>query len=349
MARKLALHGVLIFGGWTLYALLIASQNYFSRAYSARIPMRPALTYALSDSFAWAVLTPLILLVAGWFLIRGRNWWWTIPVLFVSAAVFSALHLLILLPLLPLAGYKMTSGNVQSITLARFQSDIVTCCVLIGLRHGIDYYRQFRTRERQAIQLESRLMQAQLEMLKMQLQPHFLFNTLHAISTLMYRDPEGADRMIARLSDFLRLTLESAGVQQVTLKREMEYLDKYLEIEQVRFAGRLAVHRAIDAGALDLLVPNLVLQPLVENAVRHGIAPRASGGRIDIRAHCADQRLTIEVSDDGVGAAGEIREGVGIANTRARISQMYNSRASLELASRDSGGFVSRLTIPCES
>jgi len=158
------------------------------------------------------------------------------------------------------------------------------------MRHAIEYYRQYRLRELVASQLETQLAQAELEVLKMQLQPHFLFNTLHAISALLYRDAESADRMISRLSDFLRLTLDSAGVQEVPLKREMEYLDKYLEIEQVRFGERLEVVRKVDSDTLDLLVPNLLLQPLVENAVRHGIAPRFRG-RLDYHHRASEGRV----------------------------------------------------------
>jgi len=213
---------------------------------------------------------------------------------------------------------------------------------------AIEYYRQFRLRELKASQLEAQLAVAQLEVLKMQLQPHFLFNTLHAISALMYRDVGSADRMVTRLSDFLRLTLDSAGVQEVTLKREMEYLDKYLEIEQVRFGDRLEVRRAIDPATLDLLVPNLVLQPLVENAVRHGIAPRASGGRIEVTSRVHEGTLTIEVLDDGPGA-GAIREGVGLSNTRARLEQLYGADARLEIGNAPAGGFSARLTLPART
>jgi LytS/YehU family sensor histidine kinase len=203
-----------------------------------------------------------------------------------------------------------------------------------------------RIRELTASRLESKLATAQLEVLRMQLQPHFLFNTLHAISALMYRNVEGADRMVARLSDFLRLSLDTAGMQEVPLKREMEFLDKYLDIEQVRFGDRLQVSRAIDPETLDRLVPNLVLQPLVENAVRHGIAPRASGGRIDISASMRQGRLIVEVLDDGLSAADPIREGLGLSNTRARLEQLYGSDARLELGSAAEGGFRVRLTIP---
>ena len=152
---------------------------------------------------------------------------------------------------------------------------------------------------------------------------------------------------MARLSDFLRLTLDSAGVQEVSIKREMEYLDKYLEIEQVRFGDRLSVVRSIAPETLDLLVPNLALQPLVENAVRHSIAPRAAGGCIEIRAHREERKLVIEVEDDGPGAGTmPLSEGVGLANTRARLQQLYGSVQTMELLTDTGKGFRVRLTLP---
>jgi LytS/YehU family sensor histidine kinase len=155
-----------------------------------------------------------------------------------------------------------------------------------------------------ASQLEARLAQAQLQALKMQLQPHFLFNTLHAISALVHKDVEAADRMLARLSDLLRLALESAGVQEVPLKQELEFLERYLEIEQTRFQDRLTVRMEIAPEALDALVPNLIMQPLVENAIRHGIAPRATPGKIEITAMLADGQLHFHIRDDGPGIPG---------------------------------------------
>ena len=235
----------------------------------------------------------------------------------------------------------MGPWSIQLNPLAKLHSDILTCCALFGIRFWI-------SRERKAARLETRLATAQLEVLKMQLQPHFLFNTLHAISALMYRDVESADRMVNRLSDFLRLTLDSSGVQEVTVKREMEYLDRYLEIEQVRFGDRLQVRREIDPDTLDLLVPNLALQPLSENAVRHGIAPRAAGGHIEITARRRGGSLEIEVRDDGPGA-GSIREGVGIANTRARLTQLYGPHARLDLGNASSGGFRTSLILPAHT
>jgi hypothetical protein len=345
-ARRIAVRAVLIWGAWTLYALFAASQSYLSRAYSARIDWMPALRYAALDCYAWALLTPLVFWVAGRLVVRRSNWAWVIPLLILTGGVAAVAHLNLFVRLLPWIGYRIDARAVQSVMRSKFHSDLLTCWVLIGVRHAIEYYRRYQNRELKASQLEARLAQAQLEVLKMQLQPHFLFNTLHAISALMYRDVESADRMITRLSDFLRLAIESSGVQEVPLKREMEFLDKYLEIEQVRFGERLDVRRWIDAAALDLLVPNLVLQPLVENAVRHGIAPRAEGGRIEVIARVEAGLLTVEVLDDGPGPSGEISEGVGLSNTRARLEQLYGAAARLELGAGPHGGFLARLTIP---
>jgi two-component system LytT family sensor kinase len=345
--RRALLRLALIWGAWTLYALFAASQSYLSRAYSQRIAFKPAFLYSLLDSCTWALLTPLVLWLGARFAIRKSNWWYSVPLQIVSAIVFAIVHVQIFVRLLPMIGYQSSPRVTASVFLARLHSDLLTYWMLIGLRHAVDYYRKYRDREMQATQLEARLAQAQLQVLKMQLQPHFLFNTLHAISALVHKDVEAADRMITRLSEFLRLTLDSAGVQEIALKGELDSLDKYLEIEQVRFGDRLTVVRSIGPETLDLLVPNLILQPLVENAVRHSIAPRASGGRIEICARREGGNLTIEVRDDGLGArTGQLREGVGLTNTRARLRQLYGSAQAMDLGPGPGGGFQVRLSLP---
>lgn len=182
----------------------------------------------------------------------------------------------------------------------------------------------------------------------MQLQPHFLFNTLHAISALVHEDAEEADRMVAHLSELLRLSLENAGAQEVTLRQELEFLEPYLQIEQARFGNRLALRRDIAADVLDARVPNLVLQPLVENAVRHGIASRSGPGLVEISARRAGDRLRLEVRDNGSGlpAAGALREGVGLGNTRARLQQLYGADHRLEMRNVEGGGLRVTLEIP---
>jgi sensor histidine kinase YesM len=166
----------------------------------------------------------------------------------------------------------------------------------------------------------------------------------------MRRDVEAAERMITRLSDLLRLTLENVGAQETPLRQELEFLERYLEIEQTRFRDRLQVKMEIEPETLDALVPNLILQPLVENAVRHGIAPRSAPGLIEISARRNENRLELQVGDNGAGIPADkreqIKEGVGLANTRARLEQLYGADYRFELNNRDEGGFVARLIIP---
>ena len=201
-----------------------------------------------------------------------------------------------------------------------------------------------------ASQLEARRAHSQLETLRAQLHPHFLFNTLHDISTLMHRDVEAADRMLADLSDLLRVSLESTSRQEVSLQQELDSLEPYLRIEQARFPDRLTVQMRIDPAVLDAQVPNLILQPLVENAIRHGIAARAGGGQVVVLAYRDRGRLRLEVRDDGCGLpledSGRPHEGAGLANTRARLRQIYGGAQSFSLDPAPGGGAVASLEIP---
>lgn len=339
---------IAIWAAWTLYAVFAASQHYIS-TYGPMSGWRRAFTYSLADAWPWALLTPVAFLIAGRLLVGRANWWWILPLLFVCGIAVGTLHLIVFVRLLGRMGYVHTSAMVGSVVRGKFHSEVLTCWTLFGIRHATEYYRRYRLREVAASRLQAQLARAQLAVLRMQLQPHFLFNTLHAISALMYRDVESADRMVTRLSDFLRLTLDSADVQEVTLKREMEYLDKYLEIEQVRFGERLEVAHSVEPEALDLLVPNLALQPLVENAVRYAVATRAAGGRVGIAARIAGGTLTIDVQDDGPGAPEGFREGVGLSNIRARLEQLYGASSHLELGNIPGGGFRARIAIPAHT
>jgi two-component sensor histidine kinase len=208
------------------------------------------------------------------------------------------------------------------------------------------YYQASRDRE----QLEIRLAQAQLSTLRQQLRPHFLFNTLNTITALISVDARSAERMVSGLSALLRLSLRSDDEQEVPLDREMEMLEHYLEIQRIRFRDRLTIDMRIDPGVRQALVPNLVLQPLVENAIRHGIGPRAAGGRVTIAATRRNGTLELRVEDDGVGprAGGQSADGTGtgLANTRARLQHLYGPDHRFEAGSGTGGGFVVRLEIP---
>lgn len=219
--------------------------------------------------------------------------------------------------------------------------------------HTVEYYRQVQVGRTRTIELSSQLAQAQLAALKMQIHPHFLFNTLNSIAALLHKDAEAADRMIARLSDFLRLTLKSSETTVVTLEQELEFLKTYLEIEKIRFQDRLVIEMKIAPEALDAQVPNLILQPLIENAVRHGVARQTAVGRLRINAQREADRLLIQIEDNGPGLKNgsgnskrNLKNGVGLANTRARLEQFYDD-FEFEIADKKTrDGTIVNLNVP---
>ena len=220
-------------------------------------------------------------------------------------------------------------AEAQRSALLNFDWEMMTYWTIVGLSHAVLYYRESKDRALRTSQLETRLVEAQLKTLQQQLHPHFLFNTLHAISALMHRDVEAADRTLMRLSDLLRLTLENIGQQEIPLQAELDFLAKYLQIEQTRFADRLVVRWDIQPESLDTLVPNLILQPLVENAIKHGVAKKSGPGHIDISARREGDKLRMEVRDDGVGLSEDaltaLQKGIGVSTTRARLQHLFGA------------------------
>ena len=222
--------------------------------------------------------------------------------------------------------------------------------IIVSITHALMYYRRAQERERKAVELEARLADAKLDALRMQLHPHFLFNTLNAISTLVHKDPHAADEMIANLSELLRATLDAEG-QEIPLRQELGLLERYLEIQQARFGDRLKIEKHINAAALDGLVPTLILQPLVENAIRHGIEPQTSPGLVVIEAQRKDGLLQLSVADNGAGMQKPTGKpsGIGLANTKARIEELYGDSAHLILNSKSGEGFSVQIEIPFRS
>jgi two-component sensor histidine kinase len=232
----------------------------------------------------------------------------------------------------------------------RAQSTIPIYWAIVCVTWVVSSYQQLRERERRTLELEARLMQSNLQALKTQLQPHFLFNTLNAIASLVRRKPDAAEDMIGSLSDFLRMTLDTAQEHEVPLRREIEFLDLYLEIQQARFGERLRIQKDIEPAALDASVPALILQPLVENSVRHGIEPRETGGTIFIRAQREETSLQFEIRDDGEGLkAGQLtalREGVGLSNTKARLQELYGEAHRFQITPNAEGGLTVAVELP---
>lgn len=336
-----------IVGGWALFGLFNGSHTYLTRVYLGRINWRPVFAFALVDALAWAALTPLILAVARRLSTSRVRWPTAVALHFIAAILFSLVHLEITVQVLPRVGYYRVNNGSLFLNLlpVRLQFDLLTYWLVIGIRQAIEYYQSFRERELQASQLETRLVEARLEVLRNQLQPHFLFNALNTISSLMYKDVPAADRVLNRLAGFLRLALETAKSQEVRLETELQYTDRYLDIEKVRFQDRLAVERQIQSDTLDALVPTLILQPLVENVIRHGVGARADGGRMWIRAHRDRETLFVEVEDEAQPPR-DVREGVGLTNARSRLATLYGERQRLSIATGESGGFRVAMELP---
>lgn len=248
------------------------------------------------------------------------------------------------------------AGTAVTFTLRPHYYQTVWFAVAIGfalagaIALGLFMYKRYRDREVRASQLESELAHAQVQILEMQLQPHFLFNTLNSIMVLIRQQPDLASRMVARLSEFLRLTLDSAGMQEVPLRRELEFLDRYLHIERIRFGDRLQFEQHVDPYLLDALVPNLILQPLVENAIRHGVSKRRGPALITVSAERSNGSLTIHVRDNGAGlssrAGSVINEGIGLQNTRQRLHHLYGNAFAFSLESLPEGGVDVVMTLP---
>lgn len=234
-------------------------------------------------------------------------------------------------------------------TLLRANFDAAVYLVVAAAAHALAFYRRAQERERHAIKLAAGLNRAKLDALRLQLQPHFLFNTLNAIATLVHRDAQAADELINDLSELLRLSLQT-GEHEVPLSRELELLGCYTAIEQARLGDRLRVVRDIDPAAEAAFVPTFVLQPVVENAIRHGIEPRVAPGTVTIRARRVGEMLHLTVADDGVGLSNDdkkaARQGIGIANTEARLRALHGNAATLQLIAPSNGGVEVQLTLP---
>jgi signal transduction histidine kinase len=351
-----------VLGAWTLVGLFYLSQDAGRRSFFGDPRPWQEMTYWAVRVYVSAAFTPLIL----WL---GRKWPIERPHLalrsvghVLAAAAYAvgevAVETAVLLHTSNPPGFAVSPSYRRSVAILLifgFHANVISYGVILGIQSGFRYYRKYREREQQAMRLEldaselrAQIAGARLSALKMQLQPHFLFNTLNAIMVLV-RQQRGqkAEETLGRFSDLLRAVLSDIDAQEVPLDRELEYVRLYLSIEEVRFPDRLRVEIVADIEVLRAAVPHMALQPLVENAVRHGIAKNSGAGLIGVRALRADEQLQISVSDNGPGIpASGIAEGIGLTNTRRRLKQLYGDGAALELRSREGGGTVATISIP---
>ena len=350
--RMLKFLGYAVF--WTLLGFAFAGQFYLSSNLLGRsITWAEAITNSLGDWYVWALLSVPIARFARRFPPEAGSAWRTAAVHLGAAMGFS----------LAWVGLRALIGQGQSwvldepvtfsevfhpLLVRSLPFDLLMYGVIVSVSHAIDYYRKYHERTVHALELEKHLAEARLQALLRQLKPHFLFNTLNGIASLMHSDVDAADRMIVRLAELLRLTMGHPGQPLTCLRDEIAFIEKYLEIERIRFRDRLSVTIDVDPAALDAQVPSLILQPLVENAIRHGIEPHARRGRIELSAHREPGVVVLTVRDNGAGEppGGFTREGIGLGNTRARLRELYGERHRFELANHPEGGLIVRLSLP---
>lgn len=348
----------LIAGFWVVVGVLSAAQFYYTLlAENVAVSWAKIFSVQAGQWFSWIPLSLLILQLGARFPFERQRWPLRLFIHLFASAVLACIHIalhalvIVLTEPFPWRQNYEFSGVFRSQLRSISDLDFLIYWGVLGVGMAFSYYQKYREGELQAVELQAQLAQAQLQALKMQLHPHFLFNTLNAIAALVRKNEnKAATDMLAGLSDLLRLALENVGAQEVSLKRELEFLERYLEIERIRFADRLHVNMRIAPETLEARVPNLILQPLVENAIRHGIAVRATSGVVEICAERHDERLRLQVKDDGPGLPPDksLSNGVGLSNTMARLQRLYGSAQSLAFSNAPEGGAVVTIEIPFE-
>jgi sensor histidine kinase YesM len=354
---------VALFGLWTFLGLFMFSQGMAQKLMAQDPhPWWQHLTSWMVGVWLWFLFTPLVLWLGRKFPPDRKPYWRAVLFHLAISLVFPLVDLA--LESVILRGLHVFPDIMSSFAATLFfllvigyHQSILTYWSILGAQCTYGWYRRYEERRQEALrlelrssQLERQLAEAHLSALKMQLHPHFLFNTLNTIMVLV-RQQKGreAEEMLARLSDLLRCVLDDVQAQEVPLSRELEYLQLYLSIEQVRFQDRLRVDIAADPEVLDAALPHMALQPIVENAIRHGIGRSSTAGQIGITACRVNESVEIKIRDDGPGLAaanGTTGGGIGLANTRARLRELYGDAASLKVENAERGGVVATMVLP---
>jgi len=347
--RRMGFAAVLFIAATAIAVLYSVERYLYSRWVGEPVSLRSLLPAELVFTYTWALLAPLVMRLAQRFPLRGRevnrNLAVHMPAMLAFVIVHATLFSLVTVLLAPgmnLQGLPQVLGrSLLSWTVV----DAIVYCALVTVNHAVIYYRVSKDRALRASQLEASLAQAQLQMLRMQLQPHFLFNTLHSISALMHKDVRRADSMVAALSDLLRMSLQNIGAQEVPLQSELDFLQRYVEIMRLRFGDRLKVSIDIDPETRDARVPNLFFQPLVENSFRHGFGDLGQGS-ITITVVRDDDMLRCDVVDDGRGLRTGHKDGVGLATTRQRLAHLYGDNFVFTMRGAPNEGVHVTVVIP---
>ncbi|MFD2368182.1 sensor histidine kinase [Pseudoduganella sp. GCM10020061] len=339
--------------GWTLCAAVFATQSHVAATVRGQpIPWGGAFAAWSVWAGAWAVLTLPILRLAARVPFERHTFWRALAVHAAGSVAATLFHMAVYAFAAPLVGAPGFSTD-WSATFSRllataFLPSLSVYWVLTCAMQFLRLQQAVHERERRHLSLEAQLAEARLLALKSQLQPHFLFNTLNSIAVLIADDPAAARHMLQLLCGLLRKVLDSDGSREVTLREELDFIASYLEIEQIRFADRLSYHVDAAPDVMQARVPSLVLQPLVENAIRHGVARRARPGRIVISARADNGMLRLAVTDDGAGLGEDMKWGIGLTNTRTRLQQMFGADHAFHIADNPGGGTAVSLAIPLQ-
>lgn len=340
-----------ILGAWALVAMLLAGQAWFA----AQVRGEPlawgrASTIWLAWAATWAALTPIALWLDARFPLQQPRILAALAVHGIASATCALVNLAIFALAAPVIGASQVEptwfGTFNRLLGTTFLLNLPVYWLIVAAAHGERLAQTAREKDRRRLRLEAQLADARLQTLRTQLQPHFLFNALNTISVLMHENVDAADRILLQLCALLRRSLDSTEAHEVTLGEEIGFLQSYLEIEQARFGGRLSYQILIPDQVLEARVPNLILQPLVENALRHGLATRAGPGRVEIKADRCGDSLLLCIVDDGRGLPPATTERVGLANTRARLHLLYADKQRFDVRNSADGGVIAEIELP---
>jgi two-component system LytT family sensor kinase len=346
-----------IAAGWAFLGLVLSLELYFNNRAQGNSwsDFESIAVPQFGRAAMWACLAPFILMLRDRMPLSSGRWVGGILFHIVFSFIVMATFYLGRIEAFALMIEPIKKGFWHEANVGFYGHNLVDIAyywAVIAFGYGVELQRKYKSEEIKSVQLESRLIEAELKLLREQIKPHFLFNTLNTVSVLV-RDGKNdvAVTLLARLGSLLRMSLDRPHENVTTLQAELDFLDRYVDIQKARFPDRLSVEVSIDEAALGMTVPWLVLQPIVENAILHGVAPKAGPGRVDVLGRINGGTLRLEVSDDGPGVPNlpGLVEGTGLANTRARLHKIYGNAAKMTIKSRASGGITVEITVPCRS